>query len=97
MSVEKQWRLFFELTNEATVVAESIGDYTLAELGSEAAKGAADRLGISYDRVIALRQDLRKRTGGMPPGTRVSRPFLTLVTGGESAPLAAQGDPEAEL
>jgi hypothetical protein len=77
MSLEERWKLFFELTNEATVVAEAIGDYTLAELASDAATEAADRLGLSHERVIALRQALRKRASEVPPGTRISLSDLT--------------------
>jgi hypothetical protein len=81
MSTEQAWTIFFELANEATVVAESIGDYTLAGLACDAATGAADRLGFSNERVIALRQDLRKRVGAAAPGTRLSAPRLTFANG----------------
>ena len=92
MSAEEGWRLFFELTNEAIVVAESIGDYTLAELASAAAEGAADRLGLSHNRIIAMRQVLRKRASVVPRSRRGARPQLRLVTEENPVPLAAGAD-----
>jgi hypothetical protein len=89
MSVEKGWALFLELTNEATVAAESIGDYALAELACAAAMAAADRLGLSQDRIIALRQDLRRRAGAAPPGTRLSPPLLICEAEDDPAPRKA--------
>ena len=87
MSVDEQWNLVLELTNEATVLAELIGDYSLANLASDAALGAAERLGISSDRVNILRQALRKRAEGAPPGIRLSPPIATQrLDGGRAVP-----------
>ncbi|HUB94880.1 MAG TPA: hypothetical protein VL993_03130 [Stellaceae bacterium] len=57
--------LFLELTNEATVIAETMDDQVLAGMASSAAFAAGRQLGLSEDQVAGMQQDmLQARMGG---------------------------------
>jgi hypothetical protein len=95
MPFDKQWERFLDLTNEATVVAESIGDYTLAELAYDAVQGAAVRLGLSQDRILALRQVVRKRVEELPPITKLSQQATPRDTKAPAPPKTKSSRPQS--
>jgi len=67
--------LFFELTNEATAIAETAGDRWLMTLAAMATLGAGERLGLSDEQVSRMRNDLRKCLDTAAKGPRLSVGF----------------------
>jgi hypothetical protein len=64
--------LYLEITNEATVVAQAMGDALLTSLAGAAALAAGRRMCLSDEQVLAMQRDMFDMRMEGPPGLRIA-------------------------